>query len=70
MPLAKSPASTPGRLAAEGLDSRLRGNDVFGKGTHSKDRATGAGGTYDAERRSALRYARRIFLLGSKPECY
>jgi hypothetical protein len=39
MPLAKSPASTPGRLAAEGLDSRLRGNGVIlEKGAHSNDR--------------------------------
>ena len=29
MPLGKSPALTPGRLAAEGLDSRLCGNGVY-----------------------------------------
>jgi hypothetical protein len=29
MPLGKSPALTPGRLAAEGRDSRLCGNGVF-----------------------------------------
>ena len=29
MPLGKSPALTPGRLAAEGLDSRLRGNGLY-----------------------------------------
>jgi hypothetical protein len=27
MPLAKSPALTPGRFAAEGMHPRLRGND-------------------------------------------
>jgi len=30
MPLGKSPALTPGRLAAEGRDSRLCGNGVYG----------------------------------------
>ncbi len=39
MPLDKSPALTPGRLAAEGRDSRLRGNGAcIGKGARSSDR--------------------------------
>ena len=58
MPLGKSPALTPGRLAAEGLDSRLRGNGVyFGEGSPFQRQA---------ERRSAPRFARRIFFITFK----
>jgi hypothetical protein len=70
IPLAKALALTPARFAAEGLDCRLRGNDVFGKAAGSKDSAPDVGRTYEAERRSALRCARKEFFLGSKPECY
>jgi len=38
MPLGKSPALAPGRLAAHARDSRLRGNGVLGKGARSSDR--------------------------------